>query len=432
MSKLWLLAVSLVGILVGQVYAQGLRSQGMAGLLLPGPASSYLNPAYAAFPNRFSDASVALPIGLLGLLRPENNPLRYLTDRTGFKNSFDGLSFYDQFSHPYSFLINPVASPDEIVFELSDPNNVRITDGKGNKLNTNFSLGNASGRRLTPAPLFSLPLDLGFGLILNVGIFEGTQLSVLPDANLSRLLGTGRLEANTAYGVNLTAAGQAGISLGITQAAALPGGIYVGARAEGFYGLGYAEASGKASVSTDDNRSPSQNAQYSGKAFYSTPFGGVGTGFGVRADAGLALEADGVIMGLGIRNLVGYTRWTGNELEVLPDGQQTTRPSERTSSGFAPAFYFNIATATQLNPGSLVVGADLVWEGSLVSRVGLEYGLGPLRLRSGLGYEGGLRFGLGAGWSQGGFSIDTALTTHQGPLVGGTVYGIGLGLGFGF
>jgi hypothetical protein len=64
------------------------------------------------------------------------------------------------------------------------------------------------------------------------------------------------------------------------------------------------------------------------------------------------------------------------------------------------------------------------------STLGLEYPLGPVALRTGIGYEGGLRFGVGMGLNLEALALDLALTTHQAPLVGGTVYGIALALNF--
>jgi hypothetical protein len=44
--------------------------------------------------------------------------------------------------------------------------------------------------------------------------------------------------------------------------------------------------------------------------------------------------------------------------------------------------------------------------------------------------RGGLRFGVGMGLYLEALALDLALTTHQAPLVGGTVYGIALAVNF--
>lgn len=109
---MWILVIAVGGLGL----SQGVRSLGMAGLVLPGPGAAYLNPAYAAFPGGLygADQGFQLPIGLLGLvLRPESNPLPALgglSNLTNENSPFDVLSFYDQLTRPYEFLINPASS----------------------------------------------------------------------------------------------------------------------------------------------------------------------------------------------------------------------------------------------------------------------------------------------------------------------------------
>ncbi len=91
-------------------------SPATAGVLLPGPASVAANPAYAAYPQKeWTLTGTALPVGLLGLLRQESNPLLYLSDRGRFRASFDLLSFYEQLAHPTELLLDPPRSPDLVV-----------------------------------------------------------------------------------------------------------------------------------------------------------------------------------------------------------------------------------------------------------------------------------------------------------------------------
>jgi hypothetical protein len=79
----------------------------------------------------------------------------------------------------------------------------------------------------------------------------------------------------------------------------------------------------------------------------------------------------------------------------------------------------------------LLVAADARF-GSVAPafHLGLEYPLGPVALRTGIGYEGSFRFGVGMGLNLEALALDLALTTHQAPLVGGTVYGIALAVNF--
>lgn len=429
--------------------AQGVRTQGMAGLLLPGPAAAYLNPAYTAFPVGLYgyDSGFSLPMGLLGLLRPEANPFVLLTPEGrqaihDNQSPFDLLALYDQLTHPTEFLLNPPLSPTDVVIDLADPKAIKVTDGNGNKLDFNFSVGSSAGisltKALTPSPLFRIPFSIDSGLSLDFGLFAGgLGLGANPDANLRKLISTGNLEANTPYGVQAAASGQAGISVGFNFATELPGfemqdlgmvRAFVGTRGEAFYGLGYLEATASTTVTTDADKVPdSSTAKTTGTAFYSYP--GIGLGYGLRADGGVAFESNGSTFGLGVRNLVGFAHWSGTEYDLSTN---TSKSAERNSAGFVPAFFLNAATKISDEMGTALLGADVGYDGSVYGHVGGEYMFGPARVRAGLGYEGGLKFGLGAGIAGPGFTLDTALTTHQAPVVGGTVFGIALSLGFVF
>ncbi|MCL6529479.1 MAG: TetR family transcriptional regulator [Meiothermus ruber] len=456
----------LVGVMVfilmcGFSWSQGVRSLGMAGLVLPGPEAAYLNPAYAAYPaGRYgSDQGFRLPVGLLGLLlRPESSPLPALSGLSNLTNEnspFDLLTFYDQLTHLNEFLINPASSrtfinPDtgypEIQINVA-ANGIQVTDYQGNPIPLDLGLGSqtsiSSTKALTPAPLFRVPLALENNLYLDFGAYAGGfGLSLSPNASLRQALQGSQLQPNTEYAVITNASAQAGLSLGFGYASQLPDlpipevgltKVYVGARGEAFYGLTYLEGNFSIGVQTDAQGQidPNQPPVYRGTAFYTIP--GNGNGFGARADLGVVVEAQGTTVGLGIRNALGFARWSGTELQWNgSSASPTSTPSERSSFGFVPAFYLNAATQVPLETGTLLVGGDLGYEGSLFGRIGGEYSLGPARFRAGLGFDNGFRFGLGAGFVAPGFSLDTALTTHRAPIVGHTVFGIALSLGFNF
>lgn len=455
---IWVAVITLVG---GLGFSQGVRSLGMAGLVLPGPGAAYLNPAYAAFPGGLYDADQGfqLPIGLLGLiLRPESNPLPALgglSNLTDQNSPFDVLTFYDQFTQPYRFLINPASSRafinpstgyPEIQINI-DASGLQITDYQGNPINLDFGLGTpvgvGSSKALTPGPLFRIPFSLGNNLYLDFGLFAGGfGLGLSPNDSLRQALRSGQLQPNTEYALNLTGTAQAGISVGFGYATRLPdvpipdfgaAKLYVGTRGEAFYGLAYLEGSFSAGVQTNAQGQfdPNQPPVYRGSVFYTIPANG--SGFGARADVGVAMEAQGTTVGLGIRNAIGFARWSGTELRW--DGTSSNPISgqgERSSFGFVPAFFLNAATRVPLEVGALLVGGDLGYEASLYGRVGGEYSLGPARFRAGLGFDNGFRFGVGAGFVGPGFTVDTALTTHRAPIVGNTVFGIALSLGLGF
>jgi hypothetical protein len=423
--------------------AQGVRQQGLGGLILPGPEAAPYNPAYTAYPPTYAEGEgFRLPLGLLRMvlpLFPETNALAYFYDRQTFKQRFDALSFYDQLTHLDSFLFNPARSPDEVVFSIGQ-NEIRITDGQGNPLNLDFSVGGGgrTASALTPPAFLRIPLQTGVpGLGLELGLIFGSGgLSVEASEDLKQAARSGDLSrCRSADPSPCALIGRANalgaVGLNLAYATLLPeipdfgGRVYAGVRGEGFYGLAYLEAQATARPTFAPDGNPN-GTDYEVRYFYSLP--GRGQGFGLRADVGVVVDYQEYTFGLGVSNLVGFTRWSGTEV-TLSNGSSSEAPALRQSAGFAPAIFLNGAYRLPLEGGSLLIGADFSSaDGSF--HLGAEYALGPYRLRAGAGLEGGFKFGLGGGVRLEGLSLDTALTVHQAPIVRGTVYGLALSLGF--
>ena len=449
-----------LALMCGFSLAQSVRSLGMAGLVLPGPEAAYLNPAYAAYPagQYGSERGLRLPLGLLGLvLRPESNPLPGLSglaNLTKENSPFDLLTFYNQLTYPNEFLINPASSkaflnPNTGYPEIQivvEANGIQITDYRGNPIPLDLELGEAgvaATKALTPAPLLRVPFSLADNLFLDLGIFAGGfGLGLSPNDSLRQALRSGQLSPNSEYAAVLSTSAQSGISLGFGYAARLPDlpipnlaplKLYLGSRGEAFYGLTYLEGNLSIGLQTDSQGrfDPNRPPVYRGTVFYSVP--GSGNGFGVRADLGVVIETQSATLGLGIRNLLGFVRWSGTELRWNGNpGDPVSSQAERSSFGFVPAIFLNAATQVPLEAGTLLLGGDLGYQSRLYGRIGGEYSFGPARLRAGLGFDNGLRFGLGAGFVGAGFSLDTALTTHRAPVVGNTVFGLAVSLGLNF
>jgi len=449
-----------LALMCGFSLAQSVRSLGMAGLVLPGPEAAHLNPAYAAYPagQYGSEQGLRLPLGLLGLvLRPESNPLPGLSglaNLTKENSPFDLLTFYNQLTYPNEFLINPASSraflnPNTGYPEIQivvEANGIQITDYRGNPIPLDLELGEAgvaATKALTPAPLLRVPLSLADNLFLDLGIFAGGfGLGLSPNDSLRQALRSGQLSPNSEYAAVLSTSAQSGISLGFGYAARLPDlpipnltplKLYLGSRGEAFYGLAYLEGNLSIGLQTDSQGrfDPNRPPVYRGTVFYSVP--GSGNGFGVRADLGVVIETQSATLGLGIRNLLGFVRWSGTELRWNGSpGDPVSSQAERSSFGFVPAIFLNAATQVPLEAGTLLLGGDLGYQSRLYGRIGGEYSFGPARLRAGLGFDNGLRFGLGAGFVGAGFSLDTALTTHRAPVVGNTVFGLAVSLGLNF
>ena len=449
-----------LALMCGFSLAQSVRSLGMAGLVLPGPEAAYLNPAYAAYPagQYGSERGLRLPLGLLGLvLRPESNPLPGLSglaNLTKENSPFDFLTFYNQLTYPNEFLINPASSkaflnPNTGYPEIQivvEANGIQITDYRGNPIPLDLELGEvgvAATKALTPAPLLRVPFSLADNFFLDLGIFAGGfGLGLSPNDSLRQALRSGQLSPNSEYAAVLSTSTQSGISLGFGYAARLPDlpipnlaplKLYLGSRGEAFYGLTYLEGNLSIGLQTDSQGrfDPNRPPVYRGTVFYSVP--GSGNGFGVRADLGVVIETQSATLGLGIRNLLGFVRWSGTELRWNGNpGDPVSSQAERSSFGFVPAIFLNAATQVPLEAGTLLLGGDLGYQSRLYGRIGGEYSFGPARLRAGLGFDNGLRFGLGAGFVGAGFSLDTALTTHRAPVVGNTVFGLAVSLGLNF
>lgn len=430
--------------------AQGVRSLGMGGVALPGPASLWANPAYAVFPKTWDREGWPLPLGLLRLLPlfPDTSPFTYFTDPEAFRGGFDLLSFYDQVAHLDSFLLNPARSPDEVVFRVR-ADGISITDGSGRNLVPSFQVGASpeNPKALVPQPLFSLSLDLGPGTYLSLGPFYGVQgVRVSPSPELARALAEGKLDACKADPspcvLEASGALSSGLSLALGFATPLPeipglGKVYLGVRGEGFYGLAYAEANAKARPTFDGNGNLS-GTSYEYRYFLSYPGfledtlgqGGGGGGFGLRGDVGVALDGGEWALGLGVRNFLGFARWSGVEVSGTESGETRT-PTTKESAFAAPEVFLNGAYRLPLEVGSLLLAADARFGSTAPAfHLGVEYGLGPLALRTGIGLEGGVRFGLGAGLNLEALALDLALTTHEAPLVGGPVYGLALAVSF--
>lgn len=423
----------------------------MGGVALPGPDQAGANPAYAAFPKGWGKEGFQVPVGLLRFLPSfaETSPFTYLTDPNAFRERFDLLSFYDQATHLGSFLLNPARSPDEVVFRVS-AGGLQITDGQGNSLLPSFQVGQdpSKPQALIPAPWLPLSLQLGPGTYLTVGPFMGSQgVRISPSRELAQTLAGGSLDpckGSTPSPCVLEAGGSfaAGLSLALGFSTPLPevpglGRVYLGVRGEGFYGLGYVEATAEARPTFDPNGNV-DGASYKTRYFLSYPaylegslgLGGGGTGYGLRGDVGVAVDGGQWAFGLGVQNLLGYSQWSGVEVTV-ENGTETRTPATRQSSFAAPVFFLNGAYRTPLEVGSLLLAADARFGATTPAfHLGVEYSLGLAALRAGVGLEGGLRFGLGAGFNLEALSLDLALTTHEAPLVGGTVYGIAMALRF--
>ena len=429
--------------LLGAASAQDVRSLGMGGLTLPGPAATGRNPAYAAYDaRRFGGGGFTLPLGLVNLaLRPSISPLYYFRDPSVFRNHFDLLAFYDQLTHLDEFVINPPASPREIVFHVS-ADGVTVTDGDGNPFDLNrFSAQTPPPSGSLPPPLLELNLPSGVpGLRLAVGAFlQSGGFGLTPDDALVRDLASGSLQPNTTYHLTATGTVKGGITSTLGYAAPLPalpgfdGRVYLGGQIQAFYGMLYVDTTVTGQTTTDGSGNPGPLG-YVTDMFYVVP--GNGQGYGAQLDFGVVLDYEAGSYGLGVKNLVGLQRWNGHRMLTDASGSVVSDTAQNVSEGgFRPSIFANAAYLQPLEgaAGDLLLGADLGYApGAPSGHLGVEYRLAALRLRGGLGYEQGFKLGLGAGLEFSGLRTDLALTSHTAPFTGQMVYGVAASLGLAF
>ncbi len=443
--------LSAMALFSGMALAQDVRGLGMGGALLPGPGLAQYNPAYSVYPPA-PGSSITLPLGLLNLfLRPQLSPLTLLNasgaDLSDPNKGFDGLAFFDQFTHLNEFILNPPSSPKSITVDVNNAGFV-IRDENGNIIDLSGSAGGSTAdvRGASGIPsIFNVPFSVG-PVALGIGVYAGTSGPVLtPDAALKKALAGGGLTPNTTYTLN--AKGSASSTVGVSVAFATPLDIpaidtipaftlYLGARGNGFFGLAYADADVTGSIKTDANSQPdTKEFNYNGKVFLS--YVGQGSGFGVSADLGVAADVQGVSVGIGILGAINYSVWNGTTYTITNGKAVDPVAESKYASNVNPLFTLNGAyTFTPEGfPGTLLVSGDAQFgRGAFAGHVGVEAGFdGMLFARAGIGYASGLRFGIGAGVVfLPGFGMDLALTTHTAPFTNHFDFGIAAALRFGF
>ena len=265
-------AAGLLVLLVGPVPALTAQGHpGMAWTLLPGPGLASVNPAFELLDSGEEAArGLALPVGLLGLIAPERNPLLYWSDRDRFREAFDLLSCFEQVAHLDAFLINPPRSPDTVAI-LVERGRLELSDGEGNPLPLVSSSGYGAlavaGTPLVPPPLVSLRYRLG-PLYLESGLFLGSEgCRFEPNPALKEATGSGQFLPDSLYALSAVFSAVAGLSQSVSLVAPLvdpgcPYALYGGLRLVGFYTAARAAAEISVSAQTDGNAIPASTAAH--------------------------------------------------------------------------------------------------------------------------------------------------------------------------
>jgi hypothetical protein len=459
-----LVLAALAGGLGTVASAQDVRTLGFGGALAPGAVTPF-NPAYNAYPFEPGRApGLVLPLGVLNLLlNPQMNVLdfafntRAYTDPTNDKApEFNVLAAFDQVTHLNTLILNPVRAPRQLNVNVSAQSGVTLTDENGTVLNPSFS--SSTGGQFASAysaagavPFARVPFSVG-PVSIGIGAFfstRGPSLNVDPQLVADVVLNGGRLPPNKRYSEAVTGSAGASGGIAVDVAFAMPvalptATLYVGARATAFYGLAYAEvrATGELTSGSDGALTNAQPA-YTITTFLVTP--GNGIGYGANTDVGIVADLPSATVGLpalerltvgvGIVGVLDVYRWEGQERTTKSDGTGTTRTATREGGGFNPLVTLNAEARFSLDGGIRVLGlADVQFgRGAFSTHLGAEAGFGMLSVRGGLGFDNGLRFGLGASVDFApNVGVDLALTTHQAPLYNHTNFGIALAVRLGF
>lgn len=417
--------------------AQDARSLGMGGVTVAGPGATSVNPAFAAVPGS-GGSSLTLPMGALSALT------RDYWDPYG--PGFDALSTLDQASALGLYLLDPAVSPDRVTVGV---------DAAG--LSVGFE-GGSTMDLARPASYdggLELPIGGSLGPVrLGVRPFATVHVRFDPGSDLKQVFAGG----STSASADLTADAEAGVALDVGTALPLPvpssalggGRLYAGVRASAVAGLEKASLSvhGTAQAEQDSNGNLTGNVLYGYNAL--TSVGGVltggGPGYGGQAALGFAASfptaAGTLTTGVSVRHL-GVMVWNLDQVRMQGDQSSSSNSDLGYARQVEVADHVHVAAQVALDipPETLDAGGlglvvaadgDLDLSGGLAAHAGAEARLGIFAFRAGLGYQDGLRLGVGAGVRAGPVGFDVALATHPSPLTDHRAFGVAASVAFGF
>jgi hypothetical protein len=433
---------------------------GLAGTVPPGPGGRHRNPALTSgVPDLRLGSSgrdggrgrvdaesaagwtmsllgaVRLPTGLLGLLRPGSNPFLYSSDRGAFIASFDALSFLDQAAQPGLFLLDPPQSPEQVLISVSSQE-ISVTGGNGESIPLGMRPGthgiSVFATPLVPPP--SIGIGLRYGpLALESGLFwGGGDYALTPNEALQEVLDGGPVGGFTEYSVTAAASAQAGLSQSVTLLYRLPWGcpswrIQGAVRAVLFYAAAAGRVELRGGTRTGAGGLP-ETVFAQSDLFYFYP--GTGFGTGARIDAGLAALHDRLLLGLGVLNILGVSRYTGMRrgLEELFIGEPTQDSMD--FAGSLPELSVHAAWSAAVGPaGSLTLMADVGYPRTLAAHCAAAYRQGKVLVESGIGWEGALRYDVSIGVLMARWFAEMDLSARQALFSGDIVHGLGLSIG---
>jgi hypothetical protein len=409
--------------------AQNVRSMGMGGALVPGPALEPINPAYHFYQAPF-EWSVPMPLGLINFFaRPK--------DFSGGSSSF-GPGF-DQVLHWSTLIFNPSTAQPKGIFGSSEP--LSLDPGTVLRFRSPIS----GGFRVSAYDFDENTIGQPVAGTFSIGLGIATQLGPLEVAindEYAQDYAKGQFRQNGKYAMLIALGGSIGPRLDLTwgmpfelEASSWTG--IVGARGAFTYNLATLESAIISERTPTGNRSTTLSA-------VASPFYKGGSSINLSLDAGVVLEGDDLTVGVGIVGLgaldaysgtiSGPSATTGSQIEVPFSNQDFTFARVITVNG---AYQFQIDAESMTIPMSVFADAQIegIFSGSpfYAAHVGLEAGFDEFTARGGLGYDNGFNAGLGGGWQiSEWFGLDAALTAQQALGAQQLNFGLAFGLNFKF
>lgn len=404
--------------------------------ILPQPVASGHNPAFDYLPSvRGLELGRRLPVGLFGFTRPQRNPLLYWNEPDTFRREFDFLSFYDQLSSPYEYLLQPSRSPEELKF-IIEQNRLRLESSGGDELSFS-TLPGSSGISLPRSPLIPLPL-ISYRIASGpwrsrTGLFMASSgYRVSPNETLQALLDGEAMQPSTAYRIDGQVGLDSGLSSSLSYLFEVPAAepqytLYLAPRLVGYTRTAYAELDYRLEARTDQSGLPN-DVETGSRMMLMYP--GSGWGGGLRFDLGTAVAAYPWRFGLSLLNLYGVDIVEGVVYEMDNLGSSAAgEPQRIITAGSDPLLYASAAYIIPLEDAKLAVGVNA----GVHSEHHMANAVLRLRLRKWTvevtgGRQGVWQFSSSLSRRIAGVRAGISWSLHSSPLTESQSWGIGLRL----
>jgi hypothetical protein len=418
------LGVAVLLVLAGAAHAEGARSQALAGTSIPGRDAG-TNPVYLALPGPAAGFELALPLGALQYLVSDwANPSLA---------TFDTLPLLNQLTDLSSFLLRAPRSPEVFGVRFSADGLTFSADGQPFTLPASLSL----------AEYLELPVRFSVAPQLQLGLRPYLSLRASGSQSGGVTVADEALEANLAFAAR--GAVEAGVAIEAAAAMLLEplseaGPSAVGGRLGVLIGLAYAGAEGGGELAAALGGDSDLEFEVEGVL----QLGGLlaeGVGVGFSLDLGFVTVVDTEFGPLTIELLaerLGATWWSVDQTTFSVDAGLDEGSTERVSVMTLAPFSVSLGAALpvhgllglNLSEGDeaiVAVNLGYALATGVRASIATEIGFEALTVRTGVGYDNGLRAGVGLGFDAGPVGADVALSMRQG-LLGGFNLGLGASL----